>query len=79
MIYKIKWNNRMRVHCAYQVCLRFGAKAPRAPKNRSRATPFVRFFLRHSLSRGQCFALPYNLPKPSQTAGTLCAMFLNCY
>jgi len=25
----------------------------------------VRFSLRHSLGRGQCFALPYYLPKPS--------------
>jgi len=42
-------------------------EAARAPKNRSRATPFVRFCLRHILGRGQCYALPYNLPKTSYT------------
>ena len=27
--------------------------------------------LRHSLGRGQCFALPYNLPKPSYTSNVM--------
>jgi hypothetical protein len=43
----------------------------RAPKNRSRAAPFVRFSLRHIWGRGQCFALPYYMPQTSYTTFTL--------
>ena len=48
--------------------------AARLRKTAVGLTPFVRFSLRHSLGRGQCYALLYYLPKPSYTAGTLCAI-----